>query len=581
MSQEDSLHSEDENPENGTPQQNENDAAGTPEEKPATNYWDKTTMHVFDEAEEDDDSVKNLAGRIATDALEESIPKPVMGSGPALSSDDDEDFSDIFSIEDDSPLIMQKPVQKKAGGPQPSKQEEKPKPKPPGCSKSRWETSFIGREEAETEVEEEEEEEVFSTRVVENTLPLTEIYKNGNLPRSIELLLKKGIVSPEFRRRIYENPVAAAEGVMLPLTPEDREILISTDDMQLSMVMNMLDVQKEEKKDLGGNDLTGLYMKPPKVEEEEPGESEEADAEGKGTEAGAVPAVEESDAAEDDTVDEAVPEEEHEPVDVPQEDTEMGEVFEDQMFKAQDRVQTVDESRRATEEFPSQKEESASPVESEEPAGNTGEMIDVLYLGKPQTPHEIEDTIEVLITAQGIDKAEAEMLCRQNEIRVTVLTGRPESLVKMILTMVKGFSLNAEVRTEPASAEPAPQQTEEAPAEEEFSEETIPDEPENLEEEYLSIEKYPVLTPPADEVRNPADLETVFRITLENPGNPAKLREGLELISGLTGLGIGEFERFVQCEMIPVADVHSLDYGKKIARYFIESELQLKVQGIK
>lgn len=67
--------------------------------------------------------------------------------------------------------------------------------------------------------------------------------KIGDIPRGIEVLLKKALVDPEFRRFLLDRRAEAAKEIDLELSPSEIEILTDIPTGQLQAIIENIKVK--------------------------------------------------------------------------------------------------------------------------------------------------------------------------------------------------------------------------------------------------------------------------------------------------------------------------------------------------
>ncbi|MCL2622505.1 MAG: Os1348 family NHLP clan protein [Planctomycetaceae bacterium] len=70
----------------------------------------------------------------------------------------------------------------------------------------------------------------------------------GNVPRGIEVLLKKAAIDAEFRELLLGDPEAAAESIALELTPVEQAMLQNIPAEQLSAIIHQTQVPQQQRR---------------------------------------------------------------------------------------------------------------------------------------------------------------------------------------------------------------------------------------------------------------------------------------------------------------------------------------------
>ena len=70
----------------------------------------------------------------------------------------------------------------------------------------------------------------------------------GNVPRGIEVLLKKAAIDPQFRELLLNDPESAAESIALELTPVEQAMLKNMPAEQMSLIINQTEVPQQQRR---------------------------------------------------------------------------------------------------------------------------------------------------------------------------------------------------------------------------------------------------------------------------------------------------------------------------------------------
>ena len=70
----------------------------------------------------------------------------------------------------------------------------------------------------------------------------------GNVPRGIEVLLKKAAIDQEFRELLQSDPEAAAKSIALELAPIEQAMLKTMPAEQLEVIINQTEVPQQQRR---------------------------------------------------------------------------------------------------------------------------------------------------------------------------------------------------------------------------------------------------------------------------------------------------------------------------------------------